>query len=137
MNAVKVTHADDFQEPLYTVRQTSTKGRAIFARQDIPKHSVILQSQAILLQGEDYGRLGETSIWPYRFALGEQGALVFGDISFCNHSDAPNASVSWTRLTPTAAVASLIALTDISANAEIEISYSDAEEYRNRGVKFS
>ncbi len=137
MSSVKIVLADKFQQPFAAVRQTSDKGRAIFATANIPKHSVIMQSQAILLQKEDYRRLGETALWPYRFALGEQCAFVFGDISFCNHSDTPNATVSWTRLTPTAAVATLLALTDICANDEIEITYSDIEEYKRRGIVLS
>ncbi len=136
MNPVKATSAEEFQLPVHTVRLTTPKGRAIFALTSIAKHAVILQSQAVLLPEEDCRKLAETSLWPYRFSLGEQCAIVFGDISFCNHSDTPNATVSWTRLTPTAAIASLIALTDIGANSEIVMSYSDAEEYRRRGVTF-
>ena len=136
MNPVKIIPAEEFQRPLHVVRHITPKGRAIFALANITKHAVILQSQAILLPGEDCRKLAETSIWPYRFSLGEQCAIVFGDISFCNHSDTPNAAVSWTRLTSATAIASLIALTDISANAEIVITYSDAEEYRCRGIIF-
>jgi len=136
VNPVKVNPAEEFQLPLHAVRQTSTKGRAIFALTSIAKHAVILQSQAVLLPEEDCRKLAETSIWPYRFSLGEQCAIVFGDISFCSHSDTPNATVSWTRLTFTAAVASLIALTDISVNSEIVITYSDVDEYRRRGIDF-
>ncbi len=137
MNLVKVSPAESFHQPLAAVRQNSKKGRAIFALTNIPKHSLILQSQAILLPREDYKRLGETGLWAYRFALGDQCAFVFGDIAFCNHSGQPNAAMTWTRLTPTAALANLIALTDIGANAEIEISYADAEEYSRKGVILS
>ncbi len=134
MNPVKTITAEEFQLPLHAVRQTTAKGRAIFALTNIERHAVILQSQAVLLPREDCTKLAETSIWPYRFSLGEQCAIVFGDISFCNHADAPNAAVSWTRLSSTTAIASLIALTGISANSEIVITYSDAEEYRRRGI---
>jgi hypothetical protein len=137
MGPGEVILADRFQQPLAAVRQTSDKGRAIFATANIAEHSVILQSQAVLLQKEDYKRLGETALWPYRFAVGEQCAIVFGDISFCNHSDTPNAFVSWTRLTPTSAIATLIALTGISAGDEIAIFYADTEEYKRRGITFS
>ncbi len=137
MNPMKVSPVECFQQPLAAVRQNSKKGRAVFALTNIPKHSLILQCQAVLLPQEDYMILGQTGIWPYRFAVGEQCVFVFGDISFCNHSDQPNAAVSWTRLTPTSALADLIALTDISANADIEISYADTEEYRRRGVILS
>ena len=136
MNLLKIASIGKFQPAVAEVRQTGRKGRGIFALTDIRRHSVILQSQAVLLDGGDYEKLGETSIWPYRFALGARCALVFGDIAFCNHSDMPNAAVTWTRLTPTAAVASLVALTGIKANSEIEISYADTEEYRRRGVTF-
>ncbi len=137
MNPVKVTPAEEFQLPLHVVRQTTAKGRAIYALTNIVKHAVILQSQAVLLPEEDCRKLAETSLWIYRFSLGGQCAIVFGDISFCNHADTPNATVSWTRLTSTTAIASLIALTDINANSEIVITYSDAEEYRHRGITFS
>ena len=119
------------------MRQTPDKGRAIFALTDIPKDAVILELHAVVLQGEDCEKLSETSIWIYRFALGEECALVFGDISFCNHSATPNAAVSWTRLSPTTAVASLVALTDIGANSEIVMTYTDIEEYVCRGIVFS
>ncbi|MGB9028040.1 MAG: SET domain-containing protein-lysine N-methyltransferase [Rhodomicrobium sp.] len=136
VNAIKVIPADEFQLPLHAVRQAAAKGRAIFALTNIVKHAVILQSQAVLLTEDDCRKLAETSLWVYRFALGGQCAIVFGDISFCNHADTPNATVSWTRLTSTSAIASLIALTDINANSEIVITYSDAEEYRRRGIIF-
>ncbi len=136
MNPVKIIPAEEFQLPLHAVRHITGKGRAIFALTNIAKHAVVLQSQAVLLPEADCRKLAQTSIWPYRFSLGEQCAIVFGDISFCNHSDAPNATVSWTRMTSSTAIASLIALTDISANAEIVITYSDVEEYRRRGIIF-
>ena len=134
MNPAKATPPEEFHLPLHAVRQTATKGRALFALTKIAKHTVFLQSQAILLPAEDYRKLAESSLWPYRFSLDGQCAIVFGDISFCNHSDTPNAAVSWTRQTETAAITSLIALADISANSEIVITYSDAEEYRRRGI---
>lgn len=137
MKTAKAFFADEFQPLAAAVRQTSSKGRAVYALTNILKHSVILQSQAVLLNAEDYEKLGETGIWPYRFALRDQCAFVFGDIAFCNHSDTPNATISWTRLTPTTAIANLIALTDIKANADIEILYADTEEYRRRGVILS
>ena len=89
-----------------------------------------------MLQEEDCAKLDEMSIWIYRFALGGECALVFGDIAFCNHSATPNAIVSWKRESPSAAVASLTALTDIGANAEIVIDYTDIEDYVHRGVVF-
>jgi hypothetical protein len=137
MNPVRHGPADEFQLRLHCVRETPDKGRAIFALTDIPKNSVVLESHAVVLQGEDCEKLSETSVWIYRFALGEECALVFGDISFCNHSATPNAAVSWTRLSPTTAVASLVALTDIKANSEIVMNYADIEEYVRRGVVFS
>lgn len=135
--SVEAEPAGTLQTSVVTVRQMKTKGRAVIALINIPKHSVILQSHAVLLSKEDSMKLGDTSLWPYRFALGDQCAFVFGEMSFCNHSDTPNAAISWTQLTPASAIASLIALTDISANSEIEIFYSDAEEYHRRGVDLS
>jgi len=129
--------ADSYLPPLVAVRQTNNKGRAVFALKNIPEHTVILQSHAVLLPKEDCRKLGETGLWPYRFALGEECAFVFGDMSFCNHSDTPNAYVSWTRLSPASAIASLIALSSIGANAEVEISYADVGEYQRRGVALS
>jgi SET domain len=136
VNPAKATPAEEFHLPLHVVRQTTARGRALFAATNIAKHTVVLQSQAILLPAEDYRKLAESGIWPYRFAVDGQCAIVFGDISFCNHSDTPNAAVTWTRLTATTAITSLIALADISAHSEIVITYSDAEEYRRRGVMF-
>lgn len=136
MNPVRRGPAEEFQLRLHSVRQTPDKGRAIFALTDIPKNALILESQAVVLRGEDCARLDEMSIWIYRFALGEECALVFGDIAFCNHSATPNATVSWKRESPSAAIASLTALTDISANSEIVINYTDIEDYVRRGVVF-
>jgi hypothetical protein len=135
--SIKAEPAETLQAPAVAVRHMKTKGRAVIALINIPKHSVILQSHAVLVSKEDSMKLGDTGLWPYRFALGDQCAFVFGEMSFCNHSDTPNAAISWTQLTPASAVASLIALTDISANSEIEIFYADAEEYHRRGVALS
>jgi hypothetical protein len=135
--SIEAEAAEPLQAAVIAVRQVKTKGRAVFALIDIPKHSVILQSHAVLVPKEDSLKLGDTGLWPYRFALGNQCAFVFGEMSFCNHSETPNAAVSWTQLTPVSAVANLIALTDISANSEIEIFYADVEEYQKRGVALS
>ncbi len=137
MNPVRPGPADEFQLRLYCVRQTPDKGRGIFALTDIPKGSLILELQAVVLQGDDCKKLDDMSIWIYRFSLGDEYAIVFGDVSFCNHSSAPNAVVSWTRQGPTAAIASLAALTDIAKNAEIVINYTDIQDYVRRGVVFS
>ncbi len=137
MNPVRPGPVEEFQLRLHSVRQTPDKGRGVFALTDIPKNSLILESHAVMLLAEDCKKLSETSLWIYRFALGEECAMVFGDISFCNHSGTPNASVIWQRLTPTTAVASLAALTDIGANSEILIDYADIQEYVCRGVVFS
>ena len=136
MNPVRPGPVEEFQLRLHCVRQTPEKGRAIFALTDIPKNSLILELQAVVLHGEDCAKLNEMSIWIYRFALGEECALVFGDIAFCNHSATPNAVVSWTRQGSSAAMASLVALTDIAANAEIVINYTDIQDYVRRGVVF-
>jgi hypothetical protein len=136
MNPVQRGPAEEFQLRLHYVRQTPDKGRAVFAQTGIAKNALILKSQAVVLPEEDCPKLNEMSIWIYRFALGEECALVFGDIAFCNHSATPNAIVSWKRESPSAAVASLIALTDISANSEIVINYTDIEDYVRRGVVF-
>lgn len=137
MNPVRPGPADEFQLRLHCVRQTPDKGRGVFALSDIPNGLLILESQAVVLQGEDCKKLDDMSIWIYRFALGSEYAIVFGDISFCNHSATPNAAVSWTRQGPTAAIASLTALTAIAANSEILINYTDIQEYVLRGVVFS
>ncbi len=137
MNPVRPGSAEEFQLRLHCVRQTPDKGRGVFALTDIPERSLILESHAVILLAEDCKKLSETSIWIYRFALGQECAMVFGDISFCNHSDSPNASVVWQRLTPTTAVASLAALTDIGAASEIVINYADIQEYVQRGIVFS
>ena len=136
MNPVRRGPAEEFQLRLHCVRQTHDKGRAIFALTDIPKNALILELQAVVLREEDCAKLNEMSIWIYRFALGEECALVFGDIAFCNHSATPNATVSWKRESPSAAIASLTALTDIGANSEIVIDYTDIEDYVRRGVVF-
>ena len=119
------------------MRQTPDKGRGLFAATDIHKGSLILESQAVILHGDDCKKLDDMSIWIYRFALGEDYAVVFGDISFCNHSATPNAVVSWMRQNDTAATASLAALTDIAKNSEITINYTDIQDYVRRGVVFS
>ena len=137
MKSATISCANEMQPPMAAVRQSTAKGRAVYALTNIPSHAVIMQSQAILLDAKDYEKLGETGIWPYRFAVGDQCAFVFGDIAFCNHSDTPNAAITWTQLTPTTAIANLIALSDIKANAEIEILYADTEEYSRRGVILS
>jgi uncharacterized protein len=137
MNPGQTGPADEFQLRLHCVRHTEEKGRGIFALTDIPKGSLILESQAVVLQGDDCKKLDDMSLWIYRFALGDEYAIVFGDISFCNHSSTPNAVVSWVRQDGSAATASLAALTDIPKNSEIVINYTDIRDYVDRGVVFS
>jgi uncharacterized protein len=137
MNPGQTGPADEFQLRLHFVRHTEEKGRGLFALTDIPKGSLILESQAVILQGDDCKKLDDMSLWIYRFALGDEYAIVFGDISFCNHSPAANAVVSWTRQEGNSATASLAALTDIPKNSEIVINYTDIRDYVDRGVVFS
>jgi uncharacterized protein len=138
MNPVRpVADAGEFQLRLHYVRQSPGKGRGVFALTNIQKNSLILESHAVVLSADDCKKIDETSIWIYRFALDGECAIVFGDISFCNHSDTPNAKVVWNRVNSTAAIASLAAVTDIAANAEIVIDYTDIEDYVRRGVVFS
>jgi SET domain-containing protein len=137
MNPVRHGTAEEFQLRLHCVRQTPDKGRGVFALTNILKNSLILESHAVVLSAGDCEKIDETSIWIYRFALGDECAMVFGDIAFCNHSDTPNAEVVWNRLDSTAAIASLAAVTDIAANAEIVIDYTDIQDYVRRGVVFS
>ena len=137
MNPGQTGPADEFQLRLHYVCHTLDKGRGLFALTGIPKGSLILESQAVVLAGADCQKLDDMSLWIYRFALGDEYAIVFGDISFCNHSATPNAVVSWTRQGGTAATARLAALTDIPKDGEILINYTDIRDYVRRGVVFS
>lgn len=57
-----------------------------------------------------------------------QGFLVFGPMSFCSHSDTPNAKIAWIY-TDRVVLVKLIALFDIAINHEITIRYSNISEY--------
>lgn len=103
----------------------------------------IAAARALLLPPEDHDLLLHTDAWPYAFAappLRDEpafrgGALVFGDIAFCNHDVSPNARVEWVRDGERFAEVSLFAAAGIAEGAEITIRYTDADYYQARGVR--
>lgn len=64
-------------------------------------------------------------------ATPEGYALVFGPMALCNHADASNARVTFTRLDRSGLEARLTATRAIARGEEITISYADCDWYRD------
>lgn len=106
------------QSELIEVRQTRTRGRGVFARQDIAAETVIEIAPVLVFPVED---AVDTELGDYVFTWSrDQVALTLGYGSLYNHSYCPNARyedrgrrTKW-----------FIACRDIAAGEEITINYN-------------
>ena len=81
---------------------------------------------------DDVNSLKE-DFWPYTWKIGGQLYVVFSDMTFVNHSDKPNAEVSWKHDDLGRFYASLRAVRPISDGEEITIRYENWHEYIEGG----
>lgn len=119
---------------------SGVSGRGLFATRTVPAGTPIVCSPAMAVKATAL----DSSVSPYAFALNrqltagngdaaEQYALVFGPVSLANHSDQPNAAVSFVKTVERGLEAQLTALRTIPNGAEIFICYPDRHRYVKPG----
>lgn len=127
----------DRKKGLY-LQQTAAKGRGVFCDGDIEEGEIIEVSPALLLDRQTTAHVDKTILYDYKFKMGvlskSQRALfhiddpkkscciVMGLMSFCNHSENPNADIFWEEDEGTA-YHSLEATRPIPKNTEICTNY--------------
>lgn len=114
------------------------KGRGLFCHSPIEKNAIIESAPVLLFNEKQAAYVDKTNLYNYYFSaafLGNQspelfgikdpensGALAMGLMSFCNHSENPNAQIEKT-VEGTDIIFTLRALRDIVANEEITHNY--------------
>jgi hypothetical protein len=116
------------------------KGRGLLADRAIPAGTCLERAPAVRLPAQDRVLIDRTAFFPYTFAdpqtfgRTEHACLVaFGSLTFCNHSESPNAVVRWTD-DAVGPWASLEAIQDISKNEEITVFYTNISEYSSAAM---
>lgn len=75
------------------IREAGTKGRGLFAKRSLEEGEVVAVCGAVSLGAAEVHRIRDTALNGYLFHVGDARLLALGDVSFCNHSDEPNADV--------------------------------------------
>mgnify|MGYP003571215995 CR=1 FL=1 len=112
------------------------KGRGLLATRPIAAGSRLERAPAVRLGPKDRALLDQTAFFAYYFsdpqhfgAPGGHDALVaFGQLTFCNHSESPNAVVHWEE-DEAGLWAVLEAIADIAEGDEITLFYTNISEY--------
>jgi len=112
------------------------KGRGLLASRPIPAGTCIERAPVVRLSVKDRALLDQTALFAYHFAdpekFGADGGhdcfVAFGQLTFCNHSAQPNATVRWSE-DDVGIWASLEALSDILPDEEITLFYTNIAEY--------
>lgn len=131
-----VAHANDNAGIPVSWGQSTVAGRGLFATGAFAPGCEIVCSPAHDVSSETLDAL----VSPYAFAVDRssctgvtQFALVFGPVSLANHSDEPNAAVTFTRTPERGLEAHVTALLPIAAGDEIFICYPDRHRYQPAG----
>lgn len=111
------------------------KGRGLLAEAAIPPGTCIERAPAVRLSAEDRAAIHRTGLFPYTFVdpdgfdSGAHGCmLVFGRLTFCNHSAYPNAAVRWIS-DDEGLWAELESSRFIAAGEEVTLFYTNISEY--------
>lgn len=104
-------------------------GRGLFAGAEIAAGDLVTSASVLLIPPEQTAHVDEGLMRHYVFdwtpdADTTQYAVAFGEISFCNHSPAPNCRFELDR---ERLCVSLYACRDIEAGAELTIDYAYEE----------
>ena len=118
------------------VQKILGKDRGVVAKQQILKETVIEIAPVSAIPAEHLSTLDKTEVFKYYFVRPAEydesylfrGYLVFGLASLCNHSDRPNAEVSWVE-DEVGLWCHLIAQRDIEAGEEVTLFYTNIDEY--------
>ncbi len=116
------------------------KGRGVFCTSDIRKGEMLEVTPAILLGDEETNHIDRTILMNYAFSVGKisaaarkaadlkpkeyVSAVVMGVMSFCNHTESPNAEISWEEQNGSVYYV-LEATADIKKGTEICTSYGE------------
>jgi uncharacterized protein len=99
------------RKPGLYLKDTGIKGRGVFCTSDIRKGEELEITPSLLMNEKATDYLDKTILINYTFDAGrvskasrehakirntsESCAVIMGVASFCNHSDEPNAEISW------------------------------------------
>ena len=114
--------------PFLTIQDSKSKGKGVFALQDIEANTLLEVSPVIVLSEEDTKMIHQTHLHDYYFTWGEdqkQSAIGLGYISIYNHSASPNCLHECNFNQNTISVYSK---TNILAGEELTIDYNMGEE---------
>jgi hypothetical protein len=123
---------------MFRLATIAGKGRGLRAVGPIAAGTVIERAPAVRLPAADRAVLDRTALFPFAFAdpaafgRGDEsrhdGFIAFGSLTFCNHSENPNAVVRW-QTDGVGLWAVLEALRDIADAEEITLFYTNISEY--------
>jgi len=124
---------------MFRLAKIPGKGRGLLASTAIAAGSVIERAPVVRLAAADRALVDRTALFAYTFvdpeafsgggsAAGHDCLLAFGNLTFCNHSEQPNAAVRWTS-DDVGIWASLEALRSIAPDEEITLYYTNISEY--------
>ncbi|MEO3430130.1 SET domain-containing protein-lysine N-methyltransferase [Pelagibius sp. CAU 1746] len=121
---------------MFKLAMVPGKGRGLLAERPIAAGSCLERAPAVRLGAGDRALLDQTAFFAYYFAeprhFGSRSAhdalVVFGRLTFCNHSESPNAVVHWEE-DRDGLWAVLEAIADIAIGEEITLFYTNISEY--------
>ena len=118
--------------------QVAGKGRGLLATRAIPPGTCIELAPGVRIAARDRELIDRTGLFAYSFAdpetfgRGDHGGhgclFAFGLLTFCNHSEHPNAAVAWIE-DEVGLWARLEAVLPIAENEEITLFYTNISEY--------
>jgi hypothetical protein len=114
--------------PFLTIQESKSKGKGVFALQDIEANTLLEISPVIVLSEEDTKLIHQTHLHDYYFTWAEdqkQSAIGLGYISIYNHSASPNCSHECNFNQNSI---SIYSKTSVLAGEELTIDYNMGEE---------
>jgi uncharacterized protein len=103
------------------VAESPGKGRGVFADQLIERNETIDESPVVIVPAVELEHVDRTVLENYYFQWGNDGALLLGKLSLCNHSYDPNAAF---ECLSSELKIRFVAVRDIQAGEEITINYN-------------
>lgn len=121
---------------MFKLERVTGKGRGLLASRAIPAGTQIERAPAVRLPAGDRQLIEQSALFPHTFAdpaayatQADYGLLVvFGQLTFCNHAEEPNAAIRWEE-DEIAIWANLEATRDINPGDEITLYYTNITEY--------
>lgn len=121
---------------MFRLANVAGKGRGLVADRPIAAGCRLERAPAVRLGAEDRAHLDQTAFFAYYFADpqhfgapgGHDALVAFGQLTFCNHAEQPNAVVHWEE-DEAGLWAVLEAIVDIATGEEITLFYTNVSEY--------